>query len=109
MYLSAPNFLPLDESTLGDVSRRPATSVSPYRRSARMTSVADTGILQHLDARRSALTVAALATLLEISKKELYKLAAAGDIPHYRIRSAIRFCPGETAAWLRSRQCGEGR
>ena len=53
-----------------------------------------------------ALTIPDLAGYMACSDKQLYKLAAAGLLPHYRIGSLIRLSPRETAQWLRSRRVG---
>lgn len=53
-----------------------------------------------------ALTIPELATIASCSDKELYKLASAKLLPHYRIGSLIRLSPKETAQWLRSRRVG---
>ena len=53
-----------------------------------------------------ALTIPELAVIVTCSDKELYRLAAVGLLPHYRIGSLIRLSPKETAQWLRSRRVG---
>lgn len=53
-----------------------------------------------------ALTIPELAAIADCSDKELYKLASAKLLPHYRIGSLIRLSPKETAQWLRSRRVG---
>jgi len=50
-----------------------------------------------------ALTADDLAQLLVVSKPSVYKLAAEGKIPHFRIGMSLRFDPHSVAAWLRER------
>jgi len=49
---------------------------------------------------RGALTVAQLASTLNLSPKTLYKKADAGTIPHFRLGSIIRFDRTAIADWL---------
>jgi excisionase family DNA binding protein len=53
-----------------------------------------------------ALTIPELAAIARCSDKQLYKLASAQLLPHYKIGSLIRLSPKETAQWLRSRRVG---
>jgi len=50
-----------------------------------------------------ALTAEDLAALLSVSKITIYKLAAAGMIPSFKIGTLVRFDPKAIAAWVRSR------
>jgi excisionase family DNA binding protein len=59
-----------------------------------------------IERRSRALTIPDLAEIVTCSDKQLYKLAAAGLLPHYRVGSLIRLSPKETAQWLRSRRVG---
>jgi excisionase family DNA binding protein len=45
-----------------------------------------------------------LARILGIHRITVYKLAAAGEIPSFRIASAVRFDPRAVAKWLRSQE-----
>jgi excisionase family DNA binding protein len=56
-----------------------------------------------LDDRTSALTVAELAQLLNISQRQVYTLAASNRIPTFKIGGSVRFDPSLFAAWLRGR------
>jgi excisionase family DNA binding protein len=47
-----------------------------------------------------ALTVREVATLLHLSERQIYKLAAAHRIPSFRICGSVRFDPVTTADWL---------
>jgi excisionase family DNA binding protein len=48
-----------------------------------------------------ALTAADLAQLLAVSRITVFKLAKAGRIPSFRIRTCVRFDPKAVANWLR--------
>jgi excisionase family DNA binding protein len=54
-----------------------------------------------LDGRTSALTVSDIAELLNISERQVYKLAAENGIPSFKIGGSVRFDPAAFAAWLR--------
>jgi len=56
-----------------------------------------------LDGRTSALTVSDVAELLNISERQVYKLAAENGIPSFKIGGSVRFDPAAIAAWLRQR------
>lgn len=49
------------------------------------------------------LTAPELARLLGIHRITVYKLAAQGKIPAFRINTAVRFDPRTVAKWLRDR------
>jgi excisionase family DNA binding protein len=57
-------------------------------------------IISHIRSRRSAWTADELASLFEISSKTIYKMAATGRIPSFRIGGTVRFDPHATAEWL---------
>jgi excisionase family DNA binding protein len=57
-------------------------------------------VLQTLESRDSALRARDLAKLLGVTRQHIYKMAAAGDIPFFRVGSAVRFDPGDVAGWL---------
>jgi len=48
-----------------------------------------------------ALTAEDLAKLLSVSKVTIFKQAAAGRIPSFRIGTCVRFDPKTVANWLR--------
>jgi excisionase family DNA binding protein len=50
----------------------------------------------------SAMTVAELAHLIQVSHKQVYSLVAKRRIPSFRISGSIRLDPKRTADWLRS-------
>jgi excisionase family DNA binding protein len=56
-----------------------------------------------LDKRATALTVSAVAEILNISERQVYKLVSASVIPSFHIGSSIRFDPSQLAAWLRQK------
>jgi len=53
--------------------------------------------------RATALTVSDVASLLNISERQVYKLAAEGSIPCFKIGNSIRFDPGALVAWLQQK------
>ena len=55
-----------------------------------------------LGTRATALTVAEVAVLLNVSERQVYKLAADGRIPCFKIGNSIRFDPAAFASWLRA-------
>jgi excisionase family DNA binding protein len=59
-----------------------------------------------IEAKASAWTVEALADLLAVSPKTLYKMANSGRIPVIRIAGMLRFDRVLTANWLRARMTG---
>ena len=56
-----------------------------------------------LDKRATALTVSEVAEILNISERQVYKLASLNLIPSFRIGSSIRFDPSQVAHWLRQK------
>lgn len=65
------------------------------------------GLIAYLESLIGVLNVKRLAPYLDSSEKLLYKLAASGRTPSFRIGGLIRFCPAELADWLRTRYVGE--
>lgn len=57
-------------------------------------------MLEMLKTRQSALTVKDLADILSLSQREIYKLAATNQIPHFKIGSSVRFDPTTVLVWL---------
>jgi len=49
-----------------------------------------------------ALTAEELSKLLSVSKVTIFKHAAAGRIPSFRVGTCVRFDPKAVANWLRS-------
>lgn len=48
-----------------------------------------------------ALRVNDIATIFNVSERQIYKLAAEKRIPSFRIGSSLRFDPATVAGWLR--------
>ncbi len=55
-----------------------------------------------VESKKEALRVAEVAKILDLSVKQIYRLAAKRQIPFLKISSSIRFDPQDIAAWLRS-------
>ena len=55
-----------------------------------------------LEQRTTALAVSDVAELLNISERQVYKLASDGSLPSFRIGGSVRFNPSAMAAWLRA-------
>ena len=60
-------------------------------------------LAESLAHRATALTVSDVASLLNISERQVYKLAAEGRIPCFKIGNSVRFDPATIAAWLRQK------
>jgi excisionase family DNA binding protein len=54
-----------------------------------------------VEQKKEALRVEDVARILDISVKQIYKMAAKGQIPSLRIANCVRFDPHDIAAWLR--------
>jgi excisionase family DNA binding protein len=57
-------------------------------------------MLEDLKARHSAMTVRELAEILHLSQREIYKLAATSQIPHFKIGASVRFDAAAISVWL---------
>src|ERR1017187_1403759 len=55
-----------------------------------------------LEKRTTALNVSEVAALLNISGRQVYKLAADGSLPCFRIGGSAGFGPSAMAAWVRA-------
>jgi excisionase family DNA binding protein len=60
-------------------------------------------MLEELKTKRSAMTVKEVAEILSLSQREIYKLAASNQIPHFKIGSSVRFEPSMVLTWLEER------
>ena len=60
-------------------------------------------IISHIRSRRSFWTADELGTLFAMSSKTIYKMAATGRIPSFRIGGTVRFDPSAMAEWLEAR------
>ena len=58
-------------------------------------------LIQQLEARRGTIKVSDLTELLGVDDKHIYRMAARGQIPSFRIGGSVRFDPQEVANWLR--------
>ena len=65
------------------------------------------GLADSIIGKTRALRVNDVATLLSVSERQVYKMAAERIIPSFRIGGSIRFDPAITAAWLREREGGQ--
>jgi excisionase family DNA binding protein len=50
-----------------------------------------------------ALKVRDVAQLLGVSAQQIYKMAAKGEIPSFKVANAVRFDPHDIATWLRQK------
>lgn len=60
-------------------------------------------LIEQLEARSGAMKVAELCELLGVDDKHIYRMAARGKLPSFRVGDAVRFDPQEVAKWLRAR------
>jgi excisionase family DNA binding protein len=60
-------------------------------------------LVEVLENRKEVLKVPEVAKILGISTQQVYKIVAAGTIPHFRVQCAIRFCPAELAEWIKGK------
>ena len=58
-----------------------------------------------VEQKKEALRVEDVARILDISVKQIYKMAAKGQIPSLKIANCIRFDPHDVAVWLRGQSC----
>jgi len=58
-----------------------------------------------VEQRKEALRVEDVARILDISSKQIYKMAAKGQIPSLKIANCVRFDPHDIATWLRGQSC----
>ena len=61
-------------------------------------------LVETLKSRTGALKVAEVAKLFGVTPQHIYKMAASGSIPSFRISGSVRFDPDEVAAWLKEKQ-----
>lgn len=57
-------------------------------------------LIETLRSRTGALKVAEVAQLFGVTPQHIYRMAASGSIPSFRICGAVRFDPDEVASWL---------
>jgi excisionase family DNA binding protein len=58
-------------------------------------------IIQALEAQNGAMRARELAKLLGVTRQHVYKMAAEGAIPSFRVGASVRFDPALVAEWLR--------
>ncbi len=63
-------------------------------------------LVDYLENLDHCLTAPEIADLLKIHRVSVYKMAAAGELPSFRIATSVRFDPRGVAKWLRDRQNG---
>jgi excisionase family DNA binding protein len=61
-------------------------------------------LIETLRGKTGALKVPEVAKLLGVTPQHIYKMAASGSIPSFRISGAIRFDPEDVASWLLGKQ-----
>jgi len=61
-------------------------------------------LVETLKSRTGALKVVEVAKLFGVTPQHIYKMAASGRIPSFRISGSVRFDPDEVAAWLKEKQ-----
>lgn len=61
-------------------------------------------LVDSLRTRTRALKVADLAEMFGVTAQHVYRLAASGKIPSFRIAGSVRFDPGDVALWLQETQ-----
>ena len=62
-----------------------------------------TDLVERLEANKSALKARDLAEIFGVTQQHIYKMAALGVIPCFRVGASVRFDPGTVAEWLRRR------
>ena len=60
-------------------------------------------VIESLEHRTSVLRAREVAALFQVTRQHIYKMAAKGTIPSFRVAGAIRFDPQVLAEWLRQR------
>jgi len=60
-------------------------------------------LIELVKAKSEALKVRDIAPILGISIQQVYKMAANGEIPSFRVASSVRFDPDVFATWLKER------
>jgi excisionase family DNA binding protein len=64
-------------------------------------SVTAMKLIEILENRKEALKVSEVAKMLGVSPQQIYKMVAAGTIPHFHVQGSIRFCPADLAEWIK--------
>ncbi len=66
-------------------------------------------LIEELEARSGGIKVSDLAAILGVDDKHIYRMAARGQLPSFRVGGAVRFDPQEVAKWLRAKYGQESR
>lgn len=66
-------------------------------------------LVERLKNRTGALRVAEVAELFGVTPQHIYRMAAGGRIPSFRVSGSVRFDPEDVAAWLAEKQGPERR
>lgn len=61
-------------------------------------------LIETLKSKTGALKVAEVARLFGVTPQHIYKMAARGTIPSFRVSGSVRFDPDEIATWLKEKQ-----
>lgn len=61
-------------------------------------------LVETLRSKSGALKVSDIAKLLGVTPQQIYKMAASGRIPAFRISGSVRFDPDEVATWLQGKR-----
>jgi len=61
-------------------------------------------LVETLKNRSRALKVREVAELFGVTPQHIYKMAASGRIPSFRVSGSVRFDPDDVAAWLKGKQ-----
>lgn len=61
-------------------------------------------LIEKLENHTGVLRARDVAKLFEVTPQHIYKMAAGGRLPSFRLAGAIRFDPHELASWLRRAQ-----
>ena len=60
-------------------------------------------LIEVIEAKNEALRVSDIARILGVSAQQIYKMAARGEIPSFRVANAVRFDPHVFGTWLREK------
>lgn len=60
-------------------------------------------LIEKIEGHNGAMKVNELCEILGVDDKHIYRMAARGSLPSFRVGGAIRFDPQEVANWLRSK------
>jgi excisionase family DNA binding protein len=60
-------------------------------------------LVELVENKTEALRVRDVAPILGVSIQQVYKMAASGQIPSFRVASSVRFDPEDFAIWLRNK------